>query len=79
MVELAPLFSKMIKQIENNGEDLKLKGLKDFIFEFEKTLIKVTRFPGKKQFLIIMAEIKNNLGVIRMETKKSLHELAKYI
>ncbi len=79
MIELAPLFSKMIKQIEINGEELNLNGLKDIIFEFEKTLIKVTRFPNKKQFLIIMAEIKNNLGVIRMETKKSLHELTKHI
>jgi len=79
MIEMAPLFSKMIKQIENNGEELKLNGLKDIIFEFEKTLIKITRFPNKSQFLIIMTEIKNNLGVIRMETKKSLHDLAKYI
>lgn len=79
MIELAPLFSKMIKQIENNGEELNLNGLKDIIFEFEKTLIKITRFPNKSQFLIIMTEIKNNLGVIRMETKKSLHDLAKYI
>ena len=28
---------------------------------------------------LILAEIKNNLGVIRMETKKSLHELTKHI
>jgi len=79
MVEMAPLFSKIIKQIENNGEDLKLKGLKDFTFEFEKTVIKVTRYTEKKQFLIIVAEIKNNMGVIRMETQKSLNNLAKFI
>ncbi len=79
MKELAPLFSKMIKQIEISGSDLNLKNLKEMIFEFEGSLIKISRFPDKKQFLIIIAEIKNNLGVIRLETKKRLYELAEFI
>ncbi len=77
--ELAPLFSEMIKLIENTGEDLELENVKQMIFEFDKSLIKIVRFPKKKQFLIIIAKIKNNLGVIRLEIKKCLRDLSEYI
>ncbi len=69
----------MIKLIENTGEDLELENVKQMIFEFDKSLIKIIRFPRKKQFLIIIAKIKNNLGVIRLEIKKCLRDLSEYI
>ncbi|MFC2088701.1 response regulator, partial [Calditrichota bacterium] len=73
--ELSPIFSKIFKQIESTGTELKFKNPKEMIFEFENSLLNISRIPNKKQFLFTMADIKKSPGVIRLETKKRLNEL----
>jgi len=79
MKELVPVFSNLVKQLEEAASELKFQNLKEMLFEFEDSLLKIMRFPGKKQFLITISEAKINVGVIRLETKKSLQGLVEYI
>jgi len=76
---LSPVFSNVIKQVEAAGEELEFKQARDFIIEYNKAILKITRIPEKKEYLIILSEITDQLGKLRVEVKKYLANLAKYI
>lgn len=77
--KLSPVFSNILKQIESTGSELKLKDVKEIMFEYENSLLNISRISNKKQYLFTLADIKKTSGVIRLETKKRLNELVKYV
>jgi CheY-like chemotaxis protein len=77
--QLVPVFSNFIKQIESIVSDLQLKQTKDLIIEFEKAVLKLTHIEAKKEYLITLSENKNNLSLLRMETKKQMPNLVQVL
>jgi CheY-like chemotaxis protein len=77
--QLVPVFSNFIKQVESIVSDLNLEQTKDLVIEFEKAILKLTHIGGKKEYLIILSDNKNNLSLLRMETKKQMPKLAEVL
>jgi CheY-like chemotaxis protein len=77
--QLVPVFSNFVKQVESVGSDLNLKQTKDLLIEFKQSILKLTHIEGKKEYLIILSDIKNNISLLRMETKKQMSKLAEVL
>ncbi len=73
---LSPLISSLIKMIETVSEEIKMPALKDVIIEYENGFMKIDKIPDRKDFFVVISENSTTLGLMRMETKKYIKELA---
>jgi predicted regulator of Ras-like GTPase activity (Roadblock/LC7/MglB family) len=77
--ELTPIISGLIKQVDSIGQDLKIKQPKSISVEFEDAILKLNKVQDRKEYLVILAENKINIGVLTLEAKKNLRKLSRIL
>jgi predicted regulator of Ras-like GTPase activity (Roadblock/LC7/MglB family) len=77
--ELTPIISGLIKQVDSIGQDLKIRQPKSISLEFDEGILKVNKVQDRKEYLVILAENKINIGVLTLEAKKNLRKLSKIL
>ncbi len=65
--------------IRRFSEPFDLKAYKEFSFEFEEGVAKMTWLPGSNGFLLLVANQSSNFGLLRIETKKFLKTLSEIL
>ncbi len=77
--EITPVISNLIRQSEQVGQDMKLSFVKDISVDFEEGLLSLAKVQSKKEFLVFLAENAKNPGMIKLQAKKHIRELAKLL
>lgn len=77
--ELTPIISALIKQVDTVGEELKIHLPRSISIEFEEAMLKIDRIQSRKEFLVILADKRINMGVLMVEAKKNLRKLSKIL
>ena len=65
--------------MDSAGKDLKMGNAKDLSIEFDNAMLKIMNIENKKEYLIVLTELTNNLSVLRMELKKQIKELTELL
>ncbi len=77
--ELVPIISQWMAQSEENGRQMALGTLQELSVQFEKGILQIVRLPEKRHFLVVITDEAINLGLLRMEIKKALKQLAQIL
>ena len=77
--ELTPIISGLIKHIDSVGQDLKIREPKSIYLEFDDAILRINKIQNRKEYLIILAENKINVGVLTLEAKKNLRKLSRIL
>lgn len=73
---LSPLISGLLKQIESVSEEVEMDNVREVTVEFSLGILKLNHIPGRKEFLVTLADQRSNLSILRMETKKHIKALS---
>jgi len=74
--EITPVISNLIRQIEQVSQDMKLTPTKEINIEFESGFLNLIQIHNKREFLVYLVEQAKNQGVIRLQAKKYLRQIA---
>ncbi len=74
--DIVPTISKLEKQVEKIGEEIGMTDATETTIEFNSGILKLNRIPERKEFFVVIADDKTNLGLLRMETKKYIKRIA---
>jgi len=77
--EITPIISNLIRQSEQVGQDMNLSFVKGINIEFEDGLLSLAKVHEKKEFLVFLAENAKNQGVIKLQAKRHIRELARLL
>jgi predicted regulator of Ras-like GTPase activity (Roadblock/LC7/MglB family) len=65
--------------VDSIGQDLKIRQPKSISLEFDEAILKINKVQDRKEYLVILAENKINVGVLTLEAKKNLRKLSKIL